>query len=241
MTLFANILNNPLDPRAKSDTRLMAMVVSFLSMLGQEAETGGVHRMLGVCAEFERIGKSVIEKAEKEQSSRRKRKNNPDASKPIASTASTVHSDSATAGRSHPHTNDGASTTRPAPLPTGSKAPDGSSLSPTNGQEQLLGYSPIDGSLNGVSPSMSSTNGGGGGWPQEYSMHQNGEMEQFNDLFGFSGGESPGGLPYPAGFQPPMLPNDIFSLSMNLDWDWAELSCGAYPTVENGNFDQERQ
>jgi hypothetical protein len=23
---------------------------------------------------------------------------------------------------------------------------------------------------------------------------------------------------------------------MNLDWNWAELSGGAYPTVENGNF-----
>ena len=65
VTLFGNILQNPLDPRAKSDTKLMNLVVTFLSMLGQEAEQGGVHRMLGVCAEFERIGKVVIEKAEK--------------------------------------------------------------------------------------------------------------------------------------------------------------------------------
>ncbi|KAJ0294810.1 hypothetical protein CBS470a_000316 [Colletotrichum nupharicola] len=44
MTLFGNILQNPMDPRAKSDTRLMNLVVNFLSMLGQEAETGGVHQ-----------------------------------------------------------------------------------------------------------------------------------------------------------------------------------------------------
>ena len=31
--------------------------------------------MLGVCSEFERIAKVVIEKSEKDQSSRRKRKN----------------------------------------------------------------------------------------------------------------------------------------------------------------------
>ena len=51
----------------------MGMVVNFLSTLGEEAETGGVHRMLGVCAEFERIAKIVIDKVEKD-SSRRKRK-----------------------------------------------------------------------------------------------------------------------------------------------------------------------
>ena len=53
----------------------MSLVVTFLSMLGQEAESGGVHRMLGVCSEFERIAKAVIDKAEKEQASKRKRKN----------------------------------------------------------------------------------------------------------------------------------------------------------------------
>lgn len=52
VTLFGNIIQNPLDSRAKSDTRLMGLVVTFLSMLGQEAEQGGVHRMLGVCSEF---------------------------------------------------------------------------------------------------------------------------------------------------------------------------------------------
>ncbi|KAJ8123252.1 hypothetical protein ONZ43_g753 [Nemania bipapillata] len=74
VTLFGNILQNPNDPRARSDTRLMNLVVTFLSTLGQEAETGGVHRMLGVCSEFERIAKVVIEKAEKEAASRKKRK-----------------------------------------------------------------------------------------------------------------------------------------------------------------------
>ncbi|CAK7216291.1 hypothetical protein SCUCBS95973_002763 [Sporothrix curviconia] len=75
VTLFGNALQNPVDPRARSDTRLMSLVVTFLSMLGQEAESGGVHRMLGVCSEFERIAKVVIDKAEKEQASKRKRKN----------------------------------------------------------------------------------------------------------------------------------------------------------------------
>ncbi|CAK7272881.1 hypothetical protein SEPCBS57363_005371 [Sporothrix epigloea] len=75
VTLFSNALQNPVDSRARSDTRLMGLVVTFLSMLGQEAESGGVHRMLGVCSEFERIAKLAIDKAEKEQASKRKRKN----------------------------------------------------------------------------------------------------------------------------------------------------------------------
>jgi len=74
VTLFGNILQNPQDPRARADVRLMSMVVSFLSLLTKEAEHGGVKRMLGVCSEFERVAKVVLDKAEKENSSRRKRK-----------------------------------------------------------------------------------------------------------------------------------------------------------------------
>lgn len=55
------------------------------------------------------------------------------------------------------------------------------------------------------------------------------------------GGPSPSdGLPGSGGgffqHQQPMLPQDLFSLPMTLDWEWAEMSGGAYPTVENGNF-----
>jgi len=37
-------------------------------------------------------------------------------------------------------------------------------------------------------------------------------------------------------FQQPLLPQDLYALPMSLDWEWAEMSGGAYPTVENGNF-----
>jgi hypothetical protein len=59
----------------------MNHVVHFLSMLGADEENGGVKRMLGVCAEFERIANVVLDKADKESSSRRKRKSHEDASK----------------------------------------------------------------------------------------------------------------------------------------------------------------
>ena len=81
MTLFANILQNPQDTRARSDVRLMNLVVNFLSMLGADEENGGVKRMLGICAEFERVANVVLDRADKESSSRRKRKSHEDASK----------------------------------------------------------------------------------------------------------------------------------------------------------------
>ena len=235
MTLFANILNNPLDSRAKSDTRLMNLVVTFLSMLGQEAETGGVHRMLGVCAEFERIAKSVIEKTEREQSSRRKRKNH-DASKQSSSAAASANISSAQTARGRPLTPAATNATAPSQIPVPNA--NSSNLSPPQIQEQVLAYSPMGGSMNGASPSIASSNG----WPQEFNVPQNGDFDSFNgnnsnEMFGFPNGDSPLMNPNGVPFQPPMLPQDLFSLPMNLDWDWAELSCGAYPTVENGNFD----
>ena len=52
----------------------MKLVVNFLSMLSNDAGNGSVKRMLSVCAEFERIATIVLDKADREHASRRKRK-----------------------------------------------------------------------------------------------------------------------------------------------------------------------
>jgi hypothetical protein len=67
VTLFANILQNPQDVRARSDLKLMSSVVSFLTMLERDVQESNsqVRRMLSVCAEFERIAKVVLDKAER--------------------------------------------------------------------------------------------------------------------------------------------------------------------------------
>jgi hypothetical protein len=75
VTLFANILQNPTDSRARSDLKLMNQVVTFLSALCSTDQNSSVKRMLNVCSEFERIAKVVLDKCEKEAHSRRKRKN----------------------------------------------------------------------------------------------------------------------------------------------------------------------
>ena len=76
VTLFANILQNPQDARARSDLKLMSSVVSFLTMLERDISeaSGNVNRMLSVCAEFERIARVALDKAEKEIRGRGKRK-----------------------------------------------------------------------------------------------------------------------------------------------------------------------
>ncbi|KAK0336900.1 hypothetical protein LTR59_006100 [Friedmanniomyces endolithicus] len=77
VTLFANILQNPQDARARSDLKLMSSVVSFLTMLERDVNeaNGNVRRMLSVCAEFERIARVVLDKAERDlRSGRGKRK-----------------------------------------------------------------------------------------------------------------------------------------------------------------------
>lgn len=242
MTLFANIINNPLDVKAKSDARLMGMVVQFLSMLGQEAESGGVNRMLGVCAEFERIAGIVIEKAEKEP--RRKRKN-PETPGKAASMAN-LHPGglSAAAMGSRPTPLSLSQTPRPSTAASSSTATasinpssyqshnGNNNLSPHRRPDQPSPYSPFTGSVQSTSPST--------GWQTDYSVPQNGDFDSFVGMNGFAAQESPPiGVGVP--FQQPLLPQDLFSLPMNLDWNWAELSGGAYPTVENGRFGDDGQ
>lgn len=244
VTLFGNILQNPLDPRARSDTRLMNMVVTFLSALGQEVETGGVHRMLGICSEFERISKVMIERAEKENAGRRKRKN-------AEAHASKSHNASTNAARSpHPASTHGgatgASSTAQTPRPNTANAntptprmhPE--SLSPHT-RTEAQAFSPM---TNATSPSPGNPPPG---WQTDFGGGDPMEFTSFAELTGF--GQLPNSGPPPPlrsppaqgmGFQQPLIPQDLYQLPMSFDWDWAEMSGGAYPSVENGNFGEQR-
>ncbi|KAK4127374.1 hypothetical protein N657DRAFT_566444 [Parathielavia appendiculata] len=265
VTLFGNILQNPLDPRARSDTKLMNVVVNFLSMLGHEAETGGVHRMLGVCSEFERIARVVIEKTEKEHASRRKRKNHDQ----VANNKLTATSDSTTTADQSPSFNPHPVPPTSRPTTASSATPQASGFQTTNNQQQHLSppandrrsppnahnYSPMTGTMSqSPSPGLAPT-----GWHNDFTPDSSdynayADMAAFGAMDGISAmtGMGPGGLGSPplaaagtagggggagvAVFQQPILPQDLFSLPMTLDWNWAEMSGGAYPSVENGNF-----
>jgi hypothetical protein len=261
VTLFGNILQNPLDPRAKSDARLMSVVVTFLSMLGPEAETGGVHRMLSVCSEFERIAKVVIDKSEKEHTNRRKRKTQDSASvaKAAASTAAAAAAATASAkpttnGNTPAPTNNAAQT--PRPMTSSSATPQASHgakdhLSPSMASNQQNGYSPMNSTMSqNSSPDMPPP-----GWTNDFTVNGGSGMDtgpdfNFADFTGFGAIENmdaaalvgPGGLQSPPlGAGNVMLPNDLYSLPAQFDWSWNEMSGGVYPTIENGNFGQERR
>lgn len=247
VTLFGNILQNPLDPRARSDTRLMNMVVTFLSALGQEIETGGVHRMLGICSEFERISKVMIDKAEKDNVGRKKRKNATEPSQASKSTSNTQQNVSSQSSQPAPasssqSSSSSARTPRPPTAKVDASQPrPNETLSPPTRSEGHS-FSPVTSSSHSTSPSNPPP-----AWTADFSGGDPMEFASFADLTGFGQLDTvpPPPLQSPPtqglGFQQPLIPQDLYALPMSFDWDWAEMSGGAYPSVENGNFGEQQR
>jgi hypothetical protein len=216
VTLFGNILQNPQDPRARSDVRLMNLVVNFLSMLNADEENGGVKRMLGVCAEFERIAKVVLDKAEKE-GPRRKRKNAED----LRSKGTAQNAAAATK----------ASTMQNGPTPMASVI---SSIM-ANTLNAQHGLTPMD--MGGTPGSQ---------WTPDFPNSNNefmspggqGGMTTFSDIQSFADGldSTPSALD-PNAFQQPFVPQDLWQMPMTLEWDWANITGAPYSGFENGVID----
>jgi hypothetical protein len=225
VTLFGNILQNPQDPRARSDTRLMNLVVNFLSMLGTEEENGGVKRMLGVCSEFERIAKVVIDKAEKDSSGRRKRKNHDDQAKTASNSKGPIPN---TPNNLKPFTSPTMFASPPngaPPNPNGGPTEASSMFSPMN---RTLSQNP---SVAGSSPNWladPSFSGDGTDF-----MSPNAGLTPFPDPPGqYGNGRSPMNIGNT--FQQPFVPQDLWQMPMTLEWDWADMTGGQYPSFENG-------
>lgn len=228
------------------------MVVQFLSTLGQEVETGGVHRMLGICSEFERISKVMIEKAEKENAGRRKRKNAEQSQANKAANTNSSNNMSQAARMQGAPAPGGSSTAQTPRATTGNN---NNTPTPRQHNEGLSPPSKTEGQgfkSEGFSP-MTATSPGAGEptpaatWSADFGTSSDPmEFTSFADLTGFGqlNNQPPVSLqsppPMAAGFQQPLIPQDLYSLPMSFDWDWAEMSGGAYPSVENGNFGEQR-
>lgn len=216
MTLFANILQNPQDPRARADVKLMNLVVNFLSMLVSDEENGSVKRMLGICAEFERISKVVLDRTEKDSHSRRKRK--PAAEDPAIETlASQVNSQISS---SKPFDSQPMSMASAAFTPGMSGMPN-PLFSPSMMNANV--YSP---------PQMMS------GLPMMpgYDADLNGMMTPPTGLGnGMTDGDNSSNMPSPlnfGSFQQPFVPQDLWQMPMTLEWDWADMTNGAFSAFE---------
>lgn len=200
VTLFANILQNPQDARVRTDVRLMNQVVNFLSLLSSDEETGGVRRMLGVCSEFERIAKVVLEKSDKESHTRRKRKSPKDADETTQLTPEK---------RTAQQTPEMRTATTPVTM-----------FSPNFGGDLLTqSFTPT---MNNY-PSPNST--GEGSMLPDF-MPGPGDfpnmMTEFSDMQQF--GNASMGSPLNVGsFQQPFVPQDLWQMPMTLEWDWADM------------------
>lgn len=222
VTLFGNILQNPQDPRARSDVRLMNLVVTFLGTLGTEGENGGVKRMLGVCSEFERIAKVVLDKAEKESSSRRKRKNITDDQS--AKTKAPMANGNSTSSIPQPPMSTNGRTPSIAGIPGFSPSMAHVPRPPTNGYSPMP---PTTGSPNWQNqtpqPDFNSA---------EY-MSPAG-MTPFADIQAYSNNNDMASPVNINSFQQPFVPQDLWQMPMTLEWDWADMTGGQYPSFENG-------
>ncbi|KKZ61700.1 hypothetical protein EMCG_03729 [[Emmonsia] crescens] len=233
VTIFANILQNPQDARARSDVKLMGLVVNFLSMLVADESNGSVRRMLGVCSEFERIAKVVLEKAEKESQSKRKRRaggdenNNDDvpAQAPSndyqARSAPDVQARNATPKASLPtQTLQGNSGTRP----TSQRDREFYFSQQANMEQESSPSAPATTSTTTTTPTTTGAKFGHG-YDQDFS-----EILTPNQLNpnAFTGGgpsfSNPSHMPVDfSSFQQPFVPQELWQMPMTLEWDWADV------------------
>ena len=174
--------------------------------------------MLGVCSEFERIAKVVLDKAEKDSSSRRKRKNQDDQNK-----SKTQHHQPQQHAQQHP----GAPQT-PMNHPSAMSSvfsPNLGAHPPPNG----FGSSPMNGNMNGSPNWQADFNNGG-----EYMTPNANGMTPFAEIQGYTNGNEINSPLNINNFQQPFVPQDLWQMPMTLEWDWADMTGGTYPSFENG-------
>ena len=162
--------------------------------------------MLGVCAEFERIARVVLEKGDKESRSRRKRRsskiNNDESAPP------TQHVPQKRTAPQTPQTNN-------APTPQNIFTPG------FNGDLNNQTFNP---NLQGFSPNFSDIN-----LPVDFSNAEFPNMTSpSNGISGYQDinldGQQYGGDSFNIGsFQQPFVPQDLWQMPMTLEWDMAQL------------------
>ena len=224
VTIFANILQNPQDARARADVKLMELVVNFLSNVVTDEGSGSMKRMLSICAEFARIARVVLDKAEKE-GSKRKRKMAPDEAQMAAQNSLAQALQQVAQGRpSTPSKGQGMNGSPRVPftnIPVAGRS--GSPLNPA----AMLNRAPFDANSAFMgSPDFNA---------QEYAemLAQNGVSPSMS-----SNQQIPGSGASPlngSSFQQPFLPQDLWQMPMTFEWDWADFGNTTYPDFMPGD------
>jgi len=190
----------------------MNVVVNFLSTLVSDESNGSIKRMLGLCGEFERIAKVVLDKAERESHSKKKRKTAPDDTAP-----SLPQRRNAPPPSSSRNSAGAPPTTAPlsSPLFSNDTAPNGQTNGRSNGQIPFSPSTamPTDTGLPGDLPSNVNTMPGLG--------------QNFQEML------SPNNLGNVGFDQQPFVPQDLWQMPMTIEWDWADMSSN-FPVFESG-------
>ncbi|KAL4781495.1 fungal-specific transcription factor domain-containing protein [Aspergillus varians] len=236
VTLFANILQNPSDARARSDVKLMNVVVNFLSTLVSDESNGSIKRMLGVCGEFERIAQVVLDKAERDSSSKKKRKAPPEDPRNIPDDTNVSEN-----------------------IPKETTAPSTSRASTANVPPSTMPFSPQTQYGANSQDSGSNVLNGAAGFTSSQAIPENnglptdlpvsmpgmprvsqdfGEMLSPNTLDNLHFGSQPpltsaGDIPIAPSFQQPFVPQDLWQMPMTIEWDWADMSTN-FPVFDSG-------
>ena len=231
VTLFANILQNPQDARARSDLKLMNSMTEFLQMLCNE--DGNVHcrRMASICKEFERIARVVLDKAERDIKGRGKRKNRDSDSTTQPAQPSQPE---------HRSTSQPAQPQRPSKAPA-SQLPNGrTSASPS----MQMPHQPFQSSPmaqmaftapSNASPFPATASMAPDPWmqsvppaPENMFAQPDNQFQQppfpqdhSFDMPGYGLGPMNGDLG--GSFQQPFVPQDLWQMPMTLEWDWADF------------------
>ncbi|KAI5273901.1 hypothetical protein E4T47_02810 [Aureobasidium subglaciale] len=232
VTLFANILQNPQDTRARSDLKLMNSMTEFLQMLCNE--DGNVHcrRMASICKEFERIARVVLDKAERDIKGRSKRKNRDSDS--TGQPAQPVRSESRSVSQPIPPQ-------RTPNLPPSTLPGARTTASPSVRADGQLQHQPFHPSPMGQIPFTTSstaspyqaTTMAPEPWMQnvppapDMFAQPDGRFpptsfpqEDFN-MQGYGMGQLGGDMG--GSFQQPFVPQDLWQMPMTLEWDWADF------------------
>ena len=184
--------------------------------------------MLGVCAEFERIAKVVLEKSDKESRSRR-RKSKP--SGPVETPATSQRSSSSTSQkRPHPETPTQPQAQIPAqaltPGLTDSMNPPFNPAAPVftpsmmPGGDISLPMDFTDGNFSGLTPTA------------DFVTSQTQPEIPLGPMSGMNGLDM-------GAFQEPFVPQDLWQMPMTLEWDWASPGSGVPDaTLVNGQMQQ---
>ena len=240
VTLFANILQNPADTRSRSDVKLMNLVVTFLSMLSSDERNGSVKRMLSVCAEFERIARIVLDKADRENASRRKRKQgDSEQDAEIEATANEILTPAYRAAQSPPQQ---PSRSTPGPVPNADAFnPDFHGFNevgyPSNQIRSVMTDSPqpFPFSPNFTHASLNDNNPlaqfGSPTIAAQMLQHQGGlptsDTQGGDTTMAGMNGMTPlamggGGGTFEQNFN--TVPQDLWRMPMTLEWDWADMT-----------------